>query len=393
VTAGSIASSNLSAGSYTTSSTPTLNIGAVTGPVYLSLHGGSVTVGAIAMDGANAGLLSIGASGSLTLGGAITSADGTGVSISAGNTGSLFFSRIDTGNAGSVSIVNTGSIEQAQAAASGGGIRAGTVRLSAGGSLFGPSIDNARMTLRNTTDLTLGIGTNSRIALVGGAGSAPGPELVNLNITRSLNAGAFVLDGLSPAQTLALVDTDAATRITLDSSGSAAALDFRYANLGSAGAIEVLSIRTKGGSVLLEAPNGDVRATAINAAGSESGRRVNIDAGGNVDVAGLIDGGDSPVTINAAQQVRRIAADGEVRSNATVRVLSIGGDAIGASPANQRFRVTAPSVNLDGGDIYADLAGTTELNLRAANTVSVASDTALRSLRLSIDATGTGADP
>ena len=76
--------------------------------------------------------------------------------------------------------------------------------LSAGGSLSGPAVDNARMTLRNTTDLTLGIGADSRIALVGGAGSAPGPELVNLDITRTRDDGTFVLDGLSPTQTLAL---------------------------------------------------------------------------------------------------------------------------------------------------------------------------------------------
>jgi hypothetical protein len=85
---------------------------------------------AIAMDAANPGVLSIGANGPLTLGGAITSADGTAVSIYAGNTGSLLFSRIDTGGTGRVFIENPGSIEQSQAAAGGGGIRAGTVLLS-----------------------------------------------------------------------------------------------------------------------------------------------------------------------------------------------------------------------------------------------------------------------
>ncbi len=393
VTAGTIATSDLTVGLYTTASSPTLNLGAISGPTRVDLRGGSVTLGTIAMDAANPGTLSINAAGTLTLGGAITAGDSTNATITAGNTGPLLFSRIVAGDNGRVSISSANGIEQTQTAAAGGGIRAGRVLLSASGgsgSILGPGADNARLTLRNTTNLTLVIGDDSRLSLVDGAGSAPGPELVNLDITRNRNDSTFVLDGLSPSQTLALLDTGGGTRITLDSSGSAAPINFRYRNQDTAGVIEVTSISSNGGSVALEAPNGDVRVTTINASGPGTDRQVSISAGGRVDVAGVIDGGDSPVNISAAQQVRRTAVGGEVRSNTSVSVTAAGANAIGASPTNERFRVTAPAVNLDGGEIYADLTGTTDLTLQVTNGLSVASSTGLTSLRLSIDATGTG---
>ncbi|MFO0521086.1 MAG: filamentous hemagglutinin N-terminal domain-containing protein, partial [bacterium] len=391
VTAGTIATSSLSVGAYTVASSPTIDLGAISGPSHVSVQGGAVTLGAIAMDAAGAGNLSINAAGRLTLDGAITAGNGTNAEINAGNNPPLLFSRIDTGNNGRVSISSTSEIWQTQEAEDGGGIRAGTVLLSATGgsrSIRGPGSDG--LTLRNTSNLTLTFGNNSRISLVDSAGSAPGPELVNLDITGTKNDSTFVLDGLSPSQTLALVDTGGGTRITLNSGGSAAPLNFRYRNGDTAGAIEVTSINSNGGSVVLEAPNGDVRVTTINAAGPGVDRLVSISSGGRVDVAGVIDGGNSPVNISAAQAVRRTAVGGEVRSTTSVGIAAGGTSAIGASPANERFRVTAPAVNLDGGDIYADLTGTTDLALQVGNALSVASGADLTSLNLSIDATGSG---
>jgi trimeric autotransporter adhesin len=400
VTTGTVQSSALTIGRWFGGSALTVNTGDIGGIVpgnSVNVSGSSLTLGAISLNTSTSGTVTINSSATLAPLDDIVTGDGSVVNITSNNTGPLMFTRIDTGSSGRVSITNPNGIEQTVPEASNGGIRANEVALranGASGSILGPGADNSDLTLRGTTNLTIDVGNDTRLRLRDFAGSAPGPELVSLDITRSTNDSTWLVSGLAPAQALTLVDTSGGTRISLDSSGSAAPLAFRYRNNDSAGNVEALSIKSNGGAVRLETSTGSILASQIDTrvGAATGGGAITLSATGalnDVSTSGTVEAGSGSISVTAGRNAITTST-GQFRSTNSVTVAA--GSAIGSS--GNRFKVNgAPTVSLDGADLYADLAGTTELTLRAANTVSVASDTALKSLSLSIDATGTGPDP
>ncbi len=398
VSAGTVQASDLNVSRLSGATNPTVSIGAVGGirpGRYVGVQGGATTIGPITLDGALASRqVFLDASGDLTLsgGGNILAGDGASVLLSSNNNGPLSFGRIDTGATGNVSITTPNGIIQTTLAAASGGIAAQRVTLNAtgaSGAIGGPAGDGSRLTLRGTTDLTLDVGSDLRLNLVDAAGGTPAPELTNLDITRRTNTGVWVFNGLPGTQTLSVTDVASTTSIAFNSASSAGAVDFRFVNEATGGITSVSNIATNGGSVRVGSQNNDLLVSSIDArSGGNGGNSITLTAGNDIKATGDVEAGTGGISLDAGLEARTPGA-GRYLSTGAVTVTA--GTGIGQSA--ERFQVTAPQVSLDGGQVFADLTGGTDLTLTAINDLSVSSTTALNGLILRIDATGTGGNP
>jgi hypothetical protein len=390
ITTGSVDGTEVSADRICCGVFPALNLGAIGGNLPaqdVRLYGTAVSVGAITLDPAVAGYVDLSASGNLTLAGAITAGDGAFARLVANNTGPLQFDRIDVGAAGQVQITNATGINQMLPAASGGGIRAGAVRLTASagdiisaGAAAGP--DNSRITLRGTTDLVVDGGGAMRFNLVDAAGASPGPALLNLDLRRTDNSGAFVLDGLPAPQSLSVTDAGSTTTLAFNSGGTSTS--FRYRAAQSATNVTATSIATSGGRIRLETTDGNISATTLD------GGEIYIQTGGNGTVRfdGVANAGSQPLIVDSA---RNIFGTGSAQLRSTNRVTLTARDnlgIIGDEFSSARLAVQAPRVQLDGAEIAAQLTDTTDLRVRSVFTgagtpgIDVATNTALTDLDL-----------
>lgn len=364
----------------------------------LYLRAGTLGIGGnVTLDPTQAGTVQLESLGGTNLtinggNGVITAGDGTNFFMKATDIAApLQFARVDAGANGTVRMEAVGGLVQTAAAAGNGGIRAGTVFLASSGAasaIAGPAGDANRLTLRETTGLTINAGNDSRINLTGGAGTL---ELTNLDITRAKNDAAFELTGLAGTQSLTVTDSGSGARLTLANAG-AAPLNFSYTNNSAGSNIEVFGagIATNGGSVTLNANNGNLLAGSIDSRGGVlSDGSVALFSGATLTVDGSVHSGVGSIMATAANDVARSGAGKLISTSAnSVTVTARNGD-IGS--AVSPLLVDSPTVLLNtidaGGtiqtrDVFATLNNTSNLTLTAGNGFIVSSDTALTDLNV-----------
>src|SRR4029079_9579165 len=177
---------------------PAITVGTIGGtaaPSGITLSGGSVTTGGVTGAG-NISLTAIGGGGLLTVGGAVTTADGKTISLQSSGGTPFQFPSINAGATGTVNITSALGIQQT-ADGGGNGITARTVSLSSSTGPITNTADstNLRLDLLGTTNLTVNTGGTARF-------DAHGSVLTDLAITKTaLPATApFELFGLGGGQ-------------------------------------------------------------------------------------------------------------------------------------------------------------------------------------------------
>ena len=390
-----------------------------------NIRAGAITVqGPVTMDPVSAATVSLDSDSTVLLGAAgmgdaITGGDGTSIYMRAGNTDTATpfrFTTLEAGPTGQVTVDAPAGILQVAASASGGGIDAGTVSLSATSAGSAIASSASPLTLRGATGLTIDAGGSVDLALAGiGTGSTP--ELTDLTITRSDNTAAFSLTGFNPAQSVSIVNDTATTGgVTLEVlSSNPLNLAYRntdgtYGNVAATGAgistgggsltlsatqdiinSALLGIHTAGGWVNMNA-GGVLSTGAIDSTGIEPpdvpiGGSVSLSAGSSIDVDGTVNAGPAGISTSAPN----VSGIGTL-SASSVDVTASDGD-IGT--VDIALAISSPTANLSaygaGGNVYAMLAGTTDLTLRADNGSAIVSDTALDSVSFETRGTGAGA--
>ncbi|GAB4171315.1 MAG: hypothetical protein Fur0039_11450 [Rhodocyclaceae bacterium] len=424
---GSLDALDISMGYYCCYARPasfTVNgaIGGHTPGTGLSVWSGAITIkGPVTMDPAATASVSLESDSTVLLGAAgtgdaVTGGDGTSIHVRAGNadTATPFrFTTLEAGATGSVEIVAPAGILQVLASASGGGIDAATVSLSA--TAAGSAIQSSAspLTVRGATGLTLNGGGSVDIALAA-IGAGPTPELTDLDITRRDNTAAFSLTGFNPAQSLAVTnDTAGIGGVTLEAS-STNPLNFTYHNDdGTWGNLQVTGggIHTAGGSLYLTATHGIENAAGI----ATSGGGVTLNAGstltaGAIDSTGLVPpdipiGGHVSLTAGTAIDVDSTVNAGPAGISASAPSVSgigeLSASSVDVTASNGDIgnvdiplAISSPSASLSaygaGGKVFAALGGTTSLTLRADDGSDVASDSPLETLDFQTRGTGTG---
>ncbi|TAK42540.1 MAG: filamentous hemagglutinin N-terminal domain-containing protein [Betaproteobacteria bacterium] len=329
--------------------------------------------------------------------GAVTAGDASLFDLRAGNGDTLTpfrFTQIDAGATGSVSITAPAGILQTLASASGGGIRAASVALSATSS--GSAIEGlSPLTLRETTDLILEAGGSVNIDRTGASGA---PLLSGLDITRSSSFAAFSLTGFAAGQSVSITPDTIGGGTNVDVlNTSATPLDFSYRNFDSVnGRLTATGITTKGGDLLLNAAG----ALTTGAIDTKSGNAPTVpdgsitlragqllglalDVSGTVDAgAGFIDAGGSAISGTGSL----------ISTNAVIAEAFDGNIGAGASP----LAINSPRVTLEAfgsspsGNVFAALTGTTDLTVFATDGFNVSSSVPYAAVALTTYGTGTG---
>ncbi|HNE42079.1 MAG TPA: filamentous hemagglutinin N-terminal domain-containing protein [Rhodocyclaceae bacterium] len=365
---------------------------------------GNNTLGGVLNLGVGTGTVStalVTAGDTISLGGAVTAENGSTLTFSMGSgTNPFNFTRIDAGVNGTISVSAPAGIWQQQSLASGGGILAGTVSLSASGpsgfidGLFGV------VDLREATSITLDIGDSSDIFLSGASGAK---ELTNLDITRRKSGGFFSLsDGgpfgvelsnVSGPQTLTISAMTGGVNVGL-SNGASGALNFRYVNADSVNpGVFGTGITTNGGFAKLQSVSGTVDTGTINTLGAAGDGAVLIQAATGITVSNAVNAGASSISLTVDGGSITKAGSGSLTASSVDASASSGN--IGAS--GNALPIAAESVSLFaskstfGGDVFASLTGTTSLDLSAQNGFTVTDSVDLQNLSLTTYGTGSGA--
>ncbi len=330
--------------------------------------------------------------------GSITAGDASSIDLRAGNGDILTpfrFAQIDAGATGSVSITAPAGIVQTLASGSDGGIRGATVNLSAtstGSTIDGPSgIAPSPLTLRETSDLTIGSGGSVNLDRTGASGA---PLLSNLDITRSSSFAAFSLTGFAAGQSVSITPDTIGGGTNVDVlNTSSTPLDFSYRNHdGASGRITGTGIVTKGGNLLLFASD-DLITGAIDTRSGSSPTvpdgSISLQAGQALTVSGTVDSGAAATTIFASA----VGGAGSLASTSSVFAEAFDGNiGAGASP----LAITSPSVTLEAfgsspsGNVFAALTGTTDLTVFATDGFNVSSSVPYAAVALTTYGTGTG---
>ena len=330
--------------------------------------------------------------------GSITAGDASSIDLRAGNGDILTpfrFTQIDAGATGSVSITAPAGIVQTLASGSDGGIRGATVNLSAtstGSTIDGPSgIAPSPLTLRETSDLTIGSGGSVNLDRTGASGA---PLLSNLDITRSSSFAAFSLTGFAAGQSVSITPDTIGGGTNVDVlNTSATPLNFSYRNHdGTNGRVTGAGIATKGGNLFLFASDDLITGAIDTKSGSAPtvpDGSIGLQAGQALTVSGTVDSGAAATTIFA----NAVGGAGSLVSTSSVFAEAFSGNiGAGASP----LLITSPSVTLEAfgaapnGNVFAALTGTTDLTVFATDGFSVSSTVPLATVGLTAYGTGTG---
>ncbi len=378
----------------------TLNLYAQTGDITIA---GNITTGQggdqynpMTLD-ADAGQLKINGGN-----GAISTLDGSYLSLHAGNTSTanpFTFAIIDAGPTGGVTVDAPAGIEQ-----TGYGITAGTVALRATSPGATIKSGGSSLTLHETTDLTIEAGGAVNIQLTGAEGVAP--ELTNLDITRSDSSAPFRLDDgnsnqLSSTQSLSVTAAEGGGVSLYLNSGETDTgfTNFRYHNTDSSGSnagdIYGQGIYSNGGRIKLVSDSGGISTGNIDSRdGWGNGGRISLHAYAGIDVSDEVNAGNGAIRLKVDSG--NISSSGYGFLSADSVHASAGSGDIGSS--GRWLDISANSVKLysttagegAGGNVYANLSETSRVKINADNGFDVTSDTSLSSLSITTRGDGSG---
>ena len=382
-------------------------IGNSTPPSGITINGSNVTVGPVT--GAGDVTLKANSGGLLTLGGVVSTANGSTVDLLSSDSLNPFqFTRINAGVDGVVKLESGSDIRQTTATAT-SGIRAGTVSLTAGGEI-GSTIPTEALDLRNTSSLT--IDSSGAVSL-----DANSSSLSSLTVTRRANPAVapFALGGLGGGQTVSLTQPGPDTLLEVNSPSSALNFELLYpvgntvalagagivtnggdARVSVGGAFDgtVGSITTAGGLVAIET-SGGAATLGTMATGGGSISVNTFCAGCDINVSAPLNAGAGGVFLGASDG--NIAGTGVITAGTSVTVATSNGQ-IGSGGVP--LAITSPSVNLSArrglfgagsdGVVRAALDATTDLTLTADRNFNVTNNTALSDLSVTTRGSGAG---